>query len=163
MMNRVPTCRDEFLQTFEINYIMMKKLNDIPAKNPFKVPDDYFEEFNRKIISATAGCDYDVKKIRLHDRIRPYLLIAASVAGFILISYAGMKLLTPDRTKNSQISEVLKEENPDSYMNDIDISSLEENASSLNLSEEGPEVSKTDIIEYLLLDNVEISDIYEQL
>ncbi|MGA2406685.1 MAG: hypothetical protein ABSF81_08050 [Bacteroidales bacterium] len=141
----------------------MKKLNDIPAENPFKVPDDYFEEVNRKIISITTGRDYDVKKIRLYDRIRPYLLIAASVAGFILISYAGMKLLTPDKTKNSQISEVLKDENPDSYMNDIDIYSLEENASSLNLSEEGPEVSKTDIIEYLLLDNVEISDIYEQL
>jgi hypothetical protein len=141
----------------------MKKLNDIPAENPFKVPDDYFEEVNRKIISTTTGRDYDVKKIRLYDRIRPYLLIAASVAGFILISYAGMKLLTPYKTKNSQISEVLKDENPDSYMNDIDIYSLEENASSLNLSEEGPEVSKTDIIEYLLLDNVEISDIYEQL
>jgi hypothetical protein len=141
----------------------MKKLNDIPAENPFKVPDDYFEEVNRKIISTTTGRDYDVKKIRLYDRIRPYLLIAASVAGFILISYAGMKLLTPYKTKNSQISEVLKDENPDSYMNDIDIYSLEENASSLNLSEEGPEVSKTDIIEYLLLDNVEIIDIYEQL
>jgi hypothetical protein len=142
---------------------MMKKLNDIPDKNPFKVPDNYFEEVNRKIISVTSGFDQEVKKVSIYSRYRTYLLIAASVTGFILISYTAIKLLTTDRIKDSQISEVLKEENPDSYMNEIDISSLEENASSLNLSEEGPEVSKTDIIEYLLLDNVEISDIYEQL
>ena len=40
--------------------------------------------------------------------------------------------------------------NPDSYINDIDISSLEEDASSLVLSEEGPDVSKKDIIDYLI-------------
>jgi len=28
----------------------MNKLNEIPEKNPFKVPDNYFEEVNRKII-----------------------------------------------------------------------------------------------------------------
>jgi hypothetical protein len=48
-------------------------------------------------------------------------------------------------------------------MNDIDIQSLEENAASLVLPEEAPEVNKTDIIDYLLLENIEINDIYEQL
>ena len=41
--------------------------------------------------------------------------------------------------------------------------SLEENASSLVLSDEGPDVSKKDIIDYLMLENIEINDIYEQL
>ena len=35
----------------------MKKLNDIDKKNPFKVPDNYFEDVNRKIISATSGVE----------------------------------------------------------------------------------------------------------
>lgn len=140
----------------------MQKLNDIPEKSPFKVPDNYFEEVNRKIISITSGSDKEVRKVRIYNRFRTNLLIAASVAGLILISYATIKLLTPEN-RNSQVSEVLHEINPDSYINDIDISSLEEDASSLVLPDEGPDVSKKEIIDYLLLNNVDLNDIYERL
>jgi hypothetical protein len=140
----------------------MKKLNDIPGKNPFKVPDNYFEEVNRKIISATSDIDNEVLKVGIFTRFRTSLLIAASVAGLILISYTTIKLLTPARV-NSQVSEVLHEMSPDLYLNDVDLSSLEENESSLFLSEESPDVSKKDIIDYLLNENIEINDIYAQL
>jgi hypothetical protein len=141
---------------------MMKKLNEIKDKNPFKVPETYFEEVNRKIISVTTGYNQDVKKVGLYSRFRPYFAIAASVAGFILLSYTAVKLITHDRI-NSQISEVMFEEYSESYINDIDIFTLEENAASLVLSEEVPDVNKTDIIDHLLIENIEISDIYEQL
>jgi hypothetical protein len=141
---------------------MMKKLNEIPDNNPFKVPENYFEEVNRKIISVTSGYNLDVKKRGLYNRFRPYFLIAASVAGFILLSYAAIKLFVPDRI-NTQLSEVINKENSESYINDVDILSLEEDASSMVLSEEGPDVNKKEIIDYLLLENIEINDIYEQL
>src|SRR5450759_4847084 len=99
---------------------MMQKLNEIPDKNPFKVPENYFEEVNRKIISATSGYNREVRKIGLYNKFRPYFLIAASVTGFILLSYSAVKLLTHDRI-NSQVSEVMYEEYPESYINDIDI------------------------------------------
>ena len=140
----------------------MKKLDNIPEKNPFKVPGNYFEEVNRRIISATSGTDNEVKAVSIFTRFRTRLLIAASVAGLILLSFAAIKLLSPFRP-NSQVSEILHEMSPDSYLNDIDLSSLEEDASSLILSEEGPDVSKKDIIDYLLNENVEINDIYVQL
>jgi hypothetical protein len=140
----------------------MKKLNDIPVKNPFKVPDNYFEEVNRKIISVTSDSDNEVRKISIYNRFRTRLLIAASVTGLIIISYTAIKLLTHDR-KNTQISEIIQEINPDSYINEIDISSLEENVSSLVLSDEVPEVSKKDIIDYLILENIDLNDIYEHL
>jgi hypothetical protein len=140
----------------------MNKLSDIPEKNPFKVPDNYFEEVNRKIISATSGFEEEVRKVSFYSRFRTRLLVAASVAGFILISYTAIKLLIPDN-KKTQVSEVLSEINPDSYINDIDISSLEEESASLIAPEAGPDVSKKDIIDYLLFENVELSDIYEQL
>ena len=140
----------------------MNKLSNIPDKNPFKVPDNYFEEVNRKIISATTGFDQEVRKVRFYNRFRTSLLIAASVAGFILISYTAIKILTPGNNK-SQVSEVLSEMNPDSYINDIDISSLEEDASSLIAPETGQDVSRKDIIDYLLFENIEVNDIYEQL
>jgi hypothetical protein len=140
----------------------MNKLSNIPDKNPFKVPDNYFEEVNRKIISATAGFDQEVRKVRFYSRFRTSLLIAASVAGFILISYTAIKILTPDN-KKSQVSEVLSAMNPDIYINDIDISSLEEDASSFIAPEAGQDVSRKDIIDYLMFENIEVNDIYEQL
>jgi hypothetical protein len=141
---------------------MMQKFNEIPPKNPFKVPDNYFEEVNRKIISATSGSDKEVKALSRYRRFRTYFLIAASVAGFILISYTAIMHFTPDRI-SPQVSEVQYNMNPDSYLNDIDVYTLEEKASSIVFSEEGPEVSKKEIIEYLLLENIELSDIYEKL
>jgi hypothetical protein len=140
----------------------MKKSDNIPDKNPFKVPENYFEEVNSKIISATTGAETVIRKVSIFNRFRTSILVAASVAGFILISYTAIKLLTPAGV-NSRLSETLKEISPDSYINDIDLSALEENASSLILSEEGPDVSKKDIIDYLLRENVDLNDIYAQL
>ena len=140
----------------------MKKIINIPDNNPFKVPDNYFEEVNRKIISATSVTDHEVRRLSIHTKFRTIFLIAATFAGFILIGYTALKFLTPVKI-NSQVSEVLYNVNTDSYINDIDISSLEEDASSLVLSKEGSGVTKTDIIDYLMLDNIEINDIYEQL
>ena len=141
---------------------MMQKLNEIPGKNPFKVPENYFEEVNRKLISVTSCKNQDVKKAGLYVRFRPYFLIAASVTGFIILSYTAVKLLTHNRI-SSQLSEVMHEEYPEAYIIDIDIFTLEEGFSSLVLSEELPDVYNTDIIDHLLLENIEISDIYEQL
>lgn len=140
----------------------MKRLNDIPDKNPFRVPDNYFEEVNRKIISATSGFDKDIRRVSIYNRFRSSLLIAASVAGLILISYTAFKLLTGNN-KSTQLSEVFSELSPDSYINDIDMISLEKDVLTTIPTESLPDVSKKDIIDYLLLDNIEINDIYEQL
>jgi hypothetical protein len=140
----------------------MNKLNDIPDKNPFKVPDNYFEDVNRKILSATSGKDREIRMGNKHNRFRISLMIAASVAGLMLIGYTALKLISPDR-KNTQVTEVLQQMSPDSYLNEIDILSLEEDASSLVLTDEGSGASRKDIIDYLILDNIEINEIYEKL
>ena len=140
---------------------MMNKLNDIPDKNPFKVPENYFKEVNRKIISETTGFDREVKKIGLYNRFKPIFLVAASVS-FIIIGYTTVKLLYPD-SKKSNMSEIINEEIPDFYVNDIDMFTLEENAADIVFYDEGPDVDKEDIIDYLLMENIEINDIYEQL
>ncbi len=85
----------------------MKKLNYIKDKNPFKVPENYFEEVNRKIISATAGYIQETRKISIYSRFRTSLLIAASVTGLILISYTAIKLLIHNKS-NVQVSEIFK-------------------------------------------------------
>jgi hypothetical protein len=140
----------------------MNNLNDIPDKNPFKVPENYFEDVNRKIISATSGQIGEIRKVSIYNRFRTSILIAASFAGFVLIGYTALKLLSPDK-KDIQVTEVLHDISPDSYINDIDILSLEEDASYLVLTEEVSGVDKKDIIDYLILDNIEINEIYEKL
>ena len=140
----------------------MQKINDIRSKNPFKVPENYFEEVNRKILSATSGHNKEAKKISIFSRYRPYLMIAASVTGFIILSYTALKLLAPEKP-SAQVAELNYEDYPEMYINEIDILSLEESAASLDLFEELPEVNSTDIIDYLLLENIELNDIYEQL
>ena len=138
---------------------MMQKLKSIPDKNPFKVPENYFEEVNRKIISATAGNEYEIKKTGFFTRFRPYLLVAASIALFIVIGYSAVMLSTHNIMYH-KVTEVPYEEYSDVYLNEIDILSIEENAEAEILSEELPEVSKTEIINYLMVENIEINDIY---
>jgi hypothetical protein len=140
----------------------MKDLNKIPDKNPFKVPENYFEEVNRKIISATSGNEQEFKKPGIYRSLKPQFLIAASVTGFIIISYTALKLLTPEKI-NIPLAEVRFEQYSESDLDDIDLTSLEETTVSMDFPEEGPDVNKTDIIDYLLLENIEISDIYQQL
>ena len=141
---------------------MMMKINEIPGKNPFKVPEDYFEEVNRKILSDTSGSDNELQKTRFFVRFRTQFTIAASIAGFIILSYTAVSLLK-SRQKYIQVSEIVNTGSTESFINDIDLITLEENAASLDLYEEGPAISNSEIIDYLLLENIEISDIYEQL
>jgi hypothetical protein len=139
----------------------MKKTEDIPVKNPFKVPDNYFEEVNRKIISATAGDIEEIIKPGLYRRFRPYILAAASVTGFIILSYTATRLLQKERT-SSQSDELYSITLTEPYINDIDIMTLEENVETIELSDGLSGIRKSEIIDYLILENIEINDIYEE-
>jgi hypothetical protein len=139
---------------------MMEKLNKISEKNPFKVPENYFEEVNRKIISATSLLAEEPVKRSIQNRFRPYLLIAASVTGFIVLSYTAVKLFKNDNPYK-HLSEAVLNEYTQSYLTEFDIPVLETHIASMSLPEDVPQVDKSEIIDYLLLENIEIGDIYE--
>jgi hypothetical protein len=140
----------------------MKKLDITERKNPFRVPGGYFEEVNKRIISATSGKSQEERRPVKSFRFKPYLLAAASIAGFIILSYTAMKILVPQWSDLKE-SEVIQDEFFSPYLDELDIYALEENAASLSIPDQGPDVSKAEIIEYLMLENIEIGDIYEQL
>lgn len=145
---------------------MMKESDKIPGKNPFKVPDDYFEDVNRKIISATVEAETstepEVRKIRLFDRLRPVLAVAASVTLLVLLTYTVLRIFLPD-SKSSKMPEISLIEFSDSFLDDIDIQTLEENVDPTAFYDKVPDVSNSEIIDYLILENIEINDIYELL
>jgi hypothetical protein len=136
----------------------MEKLDEKYSKSPFKVPDNYFDDVNRKIIAATSGNEY--KKVSLYVKVKPYLAIAAFIAGVILITYTALTLLRSDNMDNT-IPEISLQEFSESYLNEIDINTLEENSEAILLTEGYREISSPEIIDYLLLENIDVDEIYE--
>lgn len=138
----------------------MKNIENIPGKNPFKVPENYFEEVNRRIISATAGGDEKPVRHSLYRRMRPYILAAAAFTGFVIISYFTARVfITGEKDSETALAETISV----SYFNDIDIYSIEESAMELELSDGLSGIKKSEIIDYLMLEDIKTEDIIEIL
>ena len=92
----------------------MKNLNDQNKKNPFRIPENYFAEVNMKIISATSSVpSADDKKIGrpgIYNRFRTRLLIAASITGFILLSWYCIKDLFRSKIRNEAFGSIHRNE-----------------------------------------------------
>ena len=139
----------------------MKTLNEIPNKNPFKVPENYFEDVNRKIISAAAGIQPGENRKGTLRWLRPLLAVAASIAVFIVLSYTAMKIFRPET--GSILPDVLTKEFKESCLNDIDTQTLEQYTDPSFLNEGASDLTTNEIIDYLLVENIDINDIYERL
>lgn len=138
----------------------MQNIENIPGKNPFKVPENYFEEVNRRIISATAGEDEKPVRHSLYRRMRPYMLAAAAFTGFVIISYfAARVFITGDKDSETALAETITV----SYFNDIDIYSIEESALELEFSDGLSGIKKSEIVDYLLLEDIKTEEIIEML
>jgi hypothetical protein len=140
----------------------MKNSDKIPEGNPFKVPENYFEEMNSRIISSTVENQDGNKKQGFYVMLRPFLAIAASVAVLAILSYTGIKLFSP-RNESLSLSRIPVEEYSETILNEIDLLTLEENAVMTGMPGLGPIIDKKDIIDYLLLENIDINEIQEQL
>jgi hypothetical protein len=140
----------------------MKNNNKIPEGNPFKVPENYFEELNSKIFASTIEIRDEKKKAGLYMRLRPFLAIAASVAVLAILTFTGEKLFSP-RNEYVSLSEIPVEEYSETILNEIDLLTLEENAVLTGVSGLEPDIDKKDIIDYLLLENIDINEIQEHL
>ncbi len=94
--------------------------------------------------------------------MKPFLAVAASVAVLILLSYTALKIFLP-ADKPPEIPEISLQEFSDSYLNDFDILTLEEGTDPLAYNDKVPDVSDAEIIDYLILEDVDLNDIYEIL
>lgn len=68
----------------------LKTFNDIEKKNNFKVPENYFEDFEEKILNKIKNKELS-KKPSPYQIFKPYLYMAASV---ILLAYGIRTILT---------------------------------------------------------------------
>jgi hypothetical protein len=139
----------------------MKDLKKISDQNPFKIPDNYFEETTAKIISATTGAVSSERRKGIKRRIRTFLAVAASMVIFVMLGYTALHVLNGSRNC-SRGEEIIMDENNQAYLDEIDILTLEESVAQTGTFEIEADISNNEIIDYLVSENIDILDIYEQ-
>ena len=61
------------------------KLDELKGKNPFKLPESYFEGLTGQIMAQIPEASHkEAKVVSLRDRIRPWLYSAAVFAGLLI-------------------------------------------------------------------------------
>jgi hypothetical protein len=140
----------------------MKELNDIPKENPFRVPEGYFEGLTGRIANATSGIEPAVEKKSIMRILRPYIAVAASIAFLALIGTSALYISKYQNKNHLPIDLTVSELNAN-YLNDIDLLTLEEKVADSGTFDKIPEVGSNEIIDYLISENIDILDIYEQL
>lgn len=58
--------------------------NNINKKLPFKVPENYFESFNKEILAKLPQKEIQPRKVLLWKRLTPWVAAAAMVSGVLL-------------------------------------------------------------------------------
>lgn len=141
---------------------MMKKIEKISGNNPFKVPENYFDELTGRILSSTVGNRTENENPGLLVKLRIFLAAAASMAVLALLTFTATRLFSPSE-KSISLSQIIAEENSETIINEIDLLTLEENTSMPGFAEGEVPIDNDAIIDYLLLDNIDINIIYDQL
>jgi len=165
------------------------KLNDkIKNSNPFKVPEGYFETLTDRTMSAITGSMEEEKAAATAEapvrrlNLRPFLALAAAIVGFALLATFTVRLVSGGMERgadklNGSLYADLEAEQFDIYMLEgelmeavfaetaqgagVTISEGTAPVSGEPATEE--EISADAIIDYLLMEDVDINDIYELL
>ncbi|MDR2836332.1 MAG: hypothetical protein LBV69_09130 [Bacteroidales bacterium] len=115
----------------------MKKLKDIEKKNNFKVPENYFENFNPHLNNYIDTRIDRKSKRTVFQIIKPYIYLAASFALFFFISTVvkyGIKkseLYSLNNDKKIEKKELISKENI--FDKIIDDFNIYENINNTNL------------------------------
>lgn len=135
-----------------------KEFEKYSEKNPFKVPDGYFDTFNENLEKRIIPIGGKESKIRHFWRsARNQLALAAGFIVFVAISYAVLHFILNGRTENEltgqQYAEILEAE-----LEDIDTYSIIEVYSDIQEGELINEDSlmREEMIEYLANEDVDI-------
>jgi hypothetical protein len=139
------------------------KLSKIKKGNPYRIPENYFEELPGRI-SETIHAQKETEQVKhlFLKKIRPHLAVAASIVVFTVIGYFGYKLIY---SNNSNI-ELTSGEITD-YV-EYYSSEIEENMFIEMLEEDKlPEADYSDlsdeIITYLVDENIDYQSIIDVL
>lgn len=97
-----------------------QSLADISTKVPFKVPENYFSEFNDSIMDKLPKKEIPViKEVSLWDKTKPWLYMAAMFFGLFFT----IKVLTTNtKTRTSEKNIASTSISQQNYWSDVEIS-----------------------------------------
>ena len=100
------------------------KLQEIDnSKTPFKVPDNYFENFNEEIMNLLPEKEFKTPvKITMWDRVKPWVYMAAMFLGLF---FTIKVLVTTTETKPTEKNTASATITEQSYWSDVEISEEE--------------------------------------
>jgi len=84
------------------------ELSKIKKENPFRVPEDYFDNFSARLqvkLEAEENA-VPVKKNNIIRYLKPALGLAAGFALVFSLAYWPLKTLTPDQTVENNVQEI---------------------------------------------------------
>jgi len=132
-----------------------ERISSAGRKNPFEVPESYFESFPLKIQERLTESRKPVRR-----SIRPQLAIAAMFIGLIAVGYAGFRILSSQEEPVFFSSEELNE-TLEYFAYEIDdemlVSAIVE--SGISFSPSSSDLLGDEIIQYLSEEDIDISDL----
>ncbi len=148
------------------------KLNDkIKNSNPYKVPDGYFDRLTERTMSAIRENQEQGEPVGSEGKqarritLRPFFALAAAIIGVAIIATVMIRLVSTSRlserydTGYSLFADLATEE-LDTYMLEYELSQSEP----LEMSQsQDVEISSEAIIDYLMMEDIDLNDIYELL
>lgn len=140
----------------------MNSLQPYKKDNPFRVPENYLEELNGRILQNTSERP-TATKIRTLAMIRPWLSLAAIIAGVAVLTMAVLHLSGGGYEKNIANNEALADI-PQFLIDGIDMYMLElQMQDGIENNETAGANQHNDIIEYLMLNEIDFAMLYEHL
>ena len=147
---------------------LLNHFEEIKEKNPFKVPEGYFETLTERTMSAVMASreeekNHEERPVRL-IKLRPLLALAAAITGFAVISTIMVRLINDNGNSllNGSESEVYAQvltEEIDTYMIENEWSLTETEEYQAN----GTDLPAEAIIDFLVMENIDVNEIYELL
>ena len=125
-------------------------------KNPFKVPDGYFENFNLILMQNIENQSQNIQKVTFWHSWKHKVAVAASIAIFAVFSFSLYYIIIKNQPVNSNIAVVADTA-------DAELSFVDENqiVDAIIITTPELKVEGEDIIDYLINDNVDINLIAE--
>lgn len=134
----------------------MTENSKIKEGNPFRVPENYFNEVKQNIYAQTTGLRKENNRTKIRDVLRPALMLAAAMLAFAIISYSTLRFLFPQSGEkiDPSYSELIYQFDESEIIDQIAVEDAETGIGS---------VDQDNIINYLIDNNIEDESIIEIL
>jgi hypothetical protein len=133
-----------------------KKLEEIPKGNPFRVPENYFDELPERIMQ---NCETKEKQPKLIKILKPAFSLAALFIGVAIVAYLAVQVIdNPDKQSQFNQTDIARSQQDKPFSNEEEIIDALEGVQVEESSKETDEY-----IDYLLKEDIDYGTLINEL